>query len=1150
MDNNSSGDIRNGSGIVSGSEALTFPGDSRQAAVNEFQQLMLADDALDDLVAKLPAVIGRMVDADGAAVLLVVDEELVYRATAGIATPLAGRRLPASGLGAVAECQWSEPPAAAGDDWSQLVGSIGAETHLVAAISDGQRTIGAVQVVAAAGSRFAPGAAATLSLAGSLFGNLVQRLRSDTRLQRTEKQYRALFHGNPIPMWVFDIKTLQFLAVNNAAIRHYGYSRAEYLARKVTDDYSAGEAARFREALANLIDGANNIGCWRQRCRDGSFKTLEITAYPLVLDGIDTCLALADDITLRHTPEREWLRVNRAERMLRRCNEVLLHAGDEAALLRDIVEVVIDIGGYHSAWVGFAERDAGHGISVAAKGGFYHSYDLLDGVQLSWDASRPEGLGISGQTIREGRAMTCDDLSRAPGPREMVEKAEKLGVYSLLSLPLRGKDDVFGLLALYSTEKGNFPPEEIALCQELADNLAFGIEHQREVAERHRLEAAVLKVASGVSSARGPAFFQELALSIADAIAADACIISRLLPGEPHRVQSVASVHDGRILPPQTDGLVGTPCFNLLSLPEWVVEADVRKLYPDDAVLEEMQAESYVGMQLNNSEGRLIGTMCITYRTALRNRAFLIPVLRIFAARAAAELERQTVDAHIYEQAALLDKARDAILVRSLDYRITYWNKGAENLYGWTAEEVLGGLYGGHVEGEARALLEAANAETVATGEWRGQLRQQRKDGKTITVEAHWSLVRDDAGAPLAIFSIHTDISERLALEEQLRQSQRLESLGQLTGGVAHDFNNLLTVILGNAELLVEVLADNPRLGKLAEMIRNASQRGADLTQRLLAVARRQVLEPSDVDVNQLLMDMSDLLARTLHENIDICFHCAPDAWPALVDPGQLESAMLNLCINARDAMPNGGLLTIETANCHLEPDSIGRYPDLTPGSYLVIAVSDTGEGVPDEYLERIFDPFFTTKEKGKGTGLGLSMVYGFVKQSHGHINVYTEVGVGTTVKLYLPRADDDETAMPARSEGPGGDERCANASILLVEDDDMVRTFASQLLAARGYRVSIAENGPEALAMLGSGIEVDLLFTDVIMPGGMTGPQLAEQAVALRPGLRVLYTSGYTENAILRRHGFDTDIPLVTKPYRQSELIGKIEWVLSRESR
>jgi signal transduction histidine kinase len=389
------------------------------------------------------------------------------------------------------------------------------------------------------------------------------------------------------------------------------------------------------------------------------------------------------------------------------------------------------------------------------------------------------------------------------------------------------------------------------------------------------------------------------------------------------------------------------------------------------------------------------------------------------------------------------------------------------------------------------------------------------------------------------------DITERRQLEEQFRQSQKMEAVGQLTGGIAHDFNNLLTVIQGCAEFIGEDVKENPRLSKMAGMILGAAKRGAELTHRMLAFARRQSLQPRPVNVNRLLLDMESLLRRTLSADIELDLTRGGEDCEAMADPGQVESALLNLCLNARDAMPDGGKLTVETGRTILDADYAGQNPDVQPGEYILLAVSDTGAGISPENLEHVFDPFFTTKEVGKGTGLGLSMVYGFAKQSGGHVKIYSEVGLGTSVKLYLPQANE-------RSEEPdqypaSADDLRGSEVILLAEDNESVREFAKAQLEHLGYRVLEAANGAEALAVLRDHAEIDMLFTDMVMPGGMNGHELAQEACRRRPALKVLYCSGYAENAILHQGLPDKDVDLLSKPYTRLELARRIRRVLNR---
>jgi len=376
---------------------------------------------------------------------------------------------------------------------------------------------------------------------------------------------------------------------------------------------------------------------------------------------------------------------------------------------------------------------------------------------------------------------------------------------------------------------------------------------------------------------------------------------------------------------------------------------------------------------------------------------------------------------------------------------------------------------------------------------------------------------------------------EMEATETQIRQAQKMEAIGQLTGGIAHDFNNILTVITGTIEILGEGVADRPDLTEIAKLIADAAARGAGLTRHLLAFARKQPLQPIDVDVNQLMLDTIELLRPTIGGLVRIDFVPGRQVSAALVDPNQLTTAVLNLALNARDAMPHGGDLTIKTGNIALSGDDVKTFDGLAAGEYVTISLSDTGHGIAGPDLHKVFDPFFTTKEVGKGTGLGLSMVYGFVKQSGGHIAIESEKGRGTTVWIYLPKAEGAIVPVADQriSESPKG----GHGKILVVEDDSLVRAYVVAQIQSLGYTTLSAGNAQEALSVLRSSDPVDLLFTDVIMPGSMNGRELSIEALKLRPTLKVLYTSGYTENAIGEDGRLDPDVLLLAKPYSRADL-------------
>ena len=488
-----------------------------------------------------------------------------------------------------------------------------------------------------------------------------------------------------------------------------------------------------------------------------------------------------------------------------------------------------------------------------------------------------------------------------------------------------------------------------------------------------------------------------------------------------------------------------------------------------------------------------------------------------------------------------------AIYMLDPEGKVVNWNPGAERLKGYSSAEILGQHFSRfYTEEDRRNGLPAQFiGQAIATGKYEGEGWRVRKDGSRFWASVVLHAIRDADGQLVGFAKVTRDLTERREAEEQLRQIQKMEAIGQLTGGIAHDFNNLLTVISGNLETLQRRLGDSAddRLRRSISSALQGASRAALLTHQLLAFSRRQTLEPKSVSVNTLIARTSELLHRTLSEAISIETVLAGGVWNTFVDANQLENCLLNLAVNARDAMPDGGRLTIEAANVYLDEEySVGAQ--VPAGQYVGIFVSDTGVGMAPDVAGRAFDPFFTTKEVGRGTGLGLSQVYGFVKQSGGHVKIYSEVGAGTTIKIYLPRllsADTAAEARPAEIAVPRGNQE----TILIVEDEAAVRSFAVDLARELDYQVLDAADAAAALHLLDSRREIALLFTDVGLPGGMNGRQLADEARRRRPGLKVLFTSGYARNAIVHHGRLDPGVQLITKPFTFAGLAAKLRQVL-----
>jgi PAS domain S-box-containing protein len=470
------------------------------------------------------------------------------------------------------------------------------------------------------------------------------------------------------------------------------------------------------------------------------------------------------------------------------------------------------------------------------------------------------------------------------------------------------------------------------------------------------------------------------------------------------------------------------------------------------------------------------------------------------------------------------------------------YKKNREAVIGHTIQEVLGA--------ESASDIEAYLATCLHRG---APLRYERSQGDAI-IEAIVTPAPQELGAPRRVVVSAHDVTERRRLEQQLQQSQKMEAVGQLTGGVAHDFNNLLTLVIGGLDIIGRQITNLPdplaltRIERGREMAMQGAQRAASLTTRLLAFSRQQPLNPQALDANKLVVDVCDLLRRAIGETITVETALGTDVWRMYADANQLENALLNIGFNARDAMPNGGKLIIETANASLDKAYISSLSeDIAPGEFVMIAITDTGTGMDMTTRQRAFDPFFTTKEVGKGTGLGLSQVYGFARQSAGHVKIYSEIGEGTTVKIYLPRSASDRKNQII-GEANKLSRWTGAETILVVEDDDELRKYASGVLEELGYRVMSAGTGAAALETLNGSHQIDLLLTDVVMPGGMNGRQLADNAVGRRQSLRVLYMTGYTRNAIIHQGRLDLGINMISKPFSFEELAAKVRQVLDAE--
>jgi PAS domain S-box-containing protein len=575
-----------------------------------------------------------------------------------------------------------------------------------------------------------------------------------------------------------------------------------------------------------------------------------------------------------------------------------------------------------------------------------------------------------------------------------------------------------------------------------------------------------------------------------------------------------------------------------ITLPDWAAE-QVRAA----------GFRSVLAMPLKSGD-RIIGVLSLGDVAGRTYTEDELALLAAFVGQGAVALEnaalyREIRDARDFLQ-SITDHSPDAIITTDRRGRVTYVSRGAEAMFGCRAQELIGepvgSLYPGGLE-EARTIKRRLAADGPLRNYETGLIA---RDGRRVEVSASIAMLRDAAGAEVGTLGVLKDIGERRHLEEQLRQSQKMDAIGRLAGGIAHDFNNLLTVIAGRAQLILSRLRPEEPIHRDATLVRTTADRAAALTQQLLAFSRKQVLQPQVLNLNSVVTGMEPMLGRLIGEDIDLSMVCAEGLGRVKADPGQIEQVIVNLVVNARDAMPEGGRLTVETADVALDLAYASRHFSVPAGPYVMLAVTDTGLGMDEQTRSRVFEPFFTTKGPGKGTGLGLATVYGIVKQSGGDIQLYSEVGCGTSFTIYLPRvaehATEPDEPRSATTAVPRGDE-----TVLLVEDEPEVRDLAREILEASGYNVLQACDAREAVLMAERhGGPIHLLLTDVIMPR-QSGRALAERLRPLRPELQVLYMSGYTNEAIVRHGVLEPDTVFIQKPFTPAALGHKVRDTLDR---
>ncbi|MCP1335554.1 PAS domain-containing hybrid sensor histidine kinase/response regulator [Futiania mangrovi] len=987
----------------------------------------------------------------------------------------------------------------------------------------------------------------------------------------------------PDPIWIFDRQTLKILVINSAACAWLDYPRATLSSMTIEDLRPAEERPALRRTLANFTAEDGDAGWWRLNTRDGRALEAWIHWRRVAFEGRDAVLATARDVT---ELARARQNLSQAEQLLRLAGEKVRLGGWRVEL--DPVRVI---------WT--PETAAIHGKPA--------SYEPTPEEALAFYApeDRPriyrafERCAATGEPFDEVCALiTADgrhiwvraigsalpgadgkvaaiqgafqDISELRAAEERAAAADRARMQTLESV----SDAVFTLDRNWCFSFLNRRAQDL-LERDRHDLIGRNIWQEFPEAAGTAFQAEYTRATETGQTARFEAYFPPLDKWFevgAHPFAKGLAVYFRDVTEERARTEQLrlletAVARQNDIVLITEAAPIDGPC-------------GPRVVYVNDAFerLTGYAREEVTGRTPRILQGpRTSRTELDRIRAALAARrpvraelvnyrkdgtAFWLEIDIAPIADASGRIthfvavQRDITERKGAEERIRLSEERFRLLARATNEVIwdwdletgkVWWNDNLQTVFGLAPEALKDGpgSWLERIHPDDRAAASACIRRAMDAGEenWTREYRAMRADGSFATVTDRGFVLRDGSGVPLRIIGSMIDVTDQRDLENRLRESQKLEAIGQLTGGVAHDFNNLLTVIVGNAEELTDKLARDPQLRLMAEMTLKAAERGAELTSRLLAFARKQTLQPRPLNLNAMIASMDGLLRRTLPEAIEIEVAGAPDLWPVEADPSQLEVAILNLAINARDAMPEGGTLRIETANAVLDDHAAAGQDGAAPGRYATITITDTGAGMDRDTLARAFEPFFTTKEPGKGSGLGLSMVFGFVTQSGGHVRLASEPGAGTRVVIRLPcsprsvpdTGDGSRTPLPE-----GGSEH-----ILVVEDNDLVRGHLAAQLAAHGYRVSSRQKGSDALAFLEANDDVDLLFTDIVMPGGVSGLELAEEGRRLHPGLKVLLTTGYADPRLARHAGTQPQFEILPKPYRKDELLARIRRTL-----
>ncbi len=946
-----------------------------------------------------------------------------------------------------------------------------------------------------------------------------ERQRAWAALQEMEERYRALFDRSLDCLYVHDFEG-KFLDANPAALALLGYTREEIPSVALQSVLSADQLPKALKCIEEIRRTGRQQDSleFNLNHKNGGQVVVDIKASLILREGKPFAIqGIARDMTDRKQAELELRRMNRLYAVLIRVNQTLIRARTPEELLQQVCSIAVEYGGFQSARISRLHAESRQAIPVATAGG---PEEVIGMIPIYAD-DRPEAQGPTGITIREGRITIFNDFLADPRSVPWRKAAELSGVKAVASFPIWFFGDLYGALSLYDGERNVFQEKEVELLRGVAEAISSGLDGLEHEAQRKRAEESLKEKQEAVrkSDARYRRVVQETGQVVYDYDLATGHIewegaMAEELGYTWEEMQGIeARQWEEMVHPEDRERTLAQLDKAISNGHRYRVEYRFRR--KDGVYIFVDEHGSFVRDEAGQAV-RMLGTMSdIT--------------------------ERKSAEDRIREQARLLDLAHDAILVRNLDDTIVYWNQSAERLYGWTAEEALGHSVNQLLQENPSKAAETKRA-VLDQDEWNEELVHTTKDGERVLVESRLTLVRDRLGQPKSILSINSDITARKKLEAQLLRSQRMESIGTLASGIAHDLNNVLAPILMSCQLLSSYDPGGERK-QWIDIISRSAQRGADLVKQVLSFCRGVEGRRMELQVKSVIGEVHHIVRQTFPKSIKIQTRLSKGLWTIVADPTQLHQVLLNLCVNARDAMPNGGVLTIGAENVLLDSPQANSTDDAKPRPHLMIDVADTGTGIAPEIREKIFDPFFTTKELGKGTGLGLSTSLGIIKSHGGLINVYSEPGIGSVFKVYIPAVlVSQETSLQLEEEKlPRGN----GELVLLVDDEAAVRTIAAQTLQTYGYNVITASDGAEAIEMYGRhSKEVAVILMDMMMPV-MDGPTTIHALCRRNQNLKVIAASGLSSEAHMAKAPNGAVKAFLAKPYTGETLLQTVHEVL-----